>query len=758
MTTKLFLMCVTAAGAAYSGVAMPTEAEVEKAVPKVERMLASEKVALESGKMTRAEVAEAAMKLAADADDEAAKLLLMKGAFILHVKDGDLEKAVRTMNALETAIADMPPQVVTNIIETALLGLSNKAAHGARLYRLLDEAKVSAKSAVVEGKSLKAVVGGHTWSYTIRNGWASIEAPGGKYECAVSPTPEGSIVIPSKLGGVSVTRIGRAAFSRCHALTDVTIPPTVTSIGMSAFYECRMKSVTIPPAVKEIGELAFYNSSLKSVTIPEGVTSIGGGAFGDCWSLESVSIPSSVTSIGKNAVASGSNRMKSIVVSPDNPKYAVYGDLFCTKDGKTVLGCVGGEVKIPDGVTCIAERAFYKCYGLTSVVIPSSAVEIGDSAFEWCDDIYSFEVSPENRVFASPNGLLCTKDGKTVIAGVNGDVVIPEGVTRIGDSAFTGRKGLTSVTMPSSVRSLGSEVFRCCKGLESVTMRGEKPNAQKGLFDYCDKLKAIHVPVNAKSWSGMKNWFGIRLVFDGAEGDRQSVDVAKAGSEQREQLAAIQGELARVRGEKTAVKDSSPEVHTSVESILKGMIKVPGRDYWLSATELTQEQWEPIMEFNLSKHKGAKLPVECVSRDDCDVFLEKLNQSEEARLARLTFYLPSLGEWKYAALAGATGSNCWIRVGVVGDVLDMAWTKENSQNETHAVATKSPNAFGFYDMLGNVWEWMSGHGLDESIGCRHGGSFCDSAADCSVNKGYHTERSYRRENCGLRLAARVSKK
>ena len=98
-------MCVTAASAAYSGVAMPTEAEVEKAVPKVERMLASEKVALESGKMTRAEVAEAATKLAAGVDDEAAKLLLMKGAFILHVKDGNLEKAVKTTNALKSAIA-----------------------------------------------------------------------------------------------------------------------------------------------------------------------------------------------------------------------------------------------------------------------------------------------------------------------------------------------------------------------------------------------------------------------------------------------------------------------------------------------------------------------------------------------------------------------------------------------------------------------------------------------------------------------------
>ena len=176
MNAKLQLISALAASLTLHGAAMPTEAEVEKAAPKVERMLASEKVALESGKMTRAEVAEAAMKLAAEADDEAAKLLLMKGAFILHVKDGDLEKAVKTMNALETAIADMPPQIVTNIIETALLGLPDKAAHGARLYRLLDATKIAEKSIITDGENIKAVVDGYTWSYRVKNGEAEIMA------------------------------------------------------------------------------------------------------------------------------------------------------------------------------------------------------------------------------------------------------------------------------------------------------------------------------------------------------------------------------------------------------------------------------------------------------------------------------------------------------------------------------------------------------------------------------------------------------
>ena len=166
------------------------------------------------------------------------------------------------------------------------------------------------------------------------------------------------------------------------------------------------------------------------------------------------------------------------------------------------------------------------------------------------------------------------------------------------------------------------------------------------------------------------------------------------------------------------------------------------------------------MGYNLSQHKGVNLPVENVSRDDCDVFLEKLNQTKEAQTARFEFCLPKLVDWSYAARAGADGTNCWISPGVVGNVLDMAWVKENSANETHPVGTKAPNAFGFYDMLGNVWEWMSGCNVDrnkpgDSVGCRHGGSYSDVAADCSVYKGYHTERNYRRENFGLRLAARV---
>ena len=135
MKTKLTMMVAMAAAcAAVQLAAMPTEEEARRAEPVVKKLLAGERAALGSGRKTRSEVAVAAMKLADEADSDAAKLLLMKGAFVLYVRDGNLKKAVETMNALEAAITDMPPQSVTNMIEMALLGVSKKGEE-ARLFK-----------------------------------------------------------------------------------------------------------------------------------------------------------------------------------------------------------------------------------------------------------------------------------------------------------------------------------------------------------------------------------------------------------------------------------------------------------------------------------------------------------------------------------------------------------------------------------------------------------------------------------------------
>lgn len=73
---------------------------------------------------------------------------------------------------------------------------------------------------------------------------------------------------------------------------------------------------------------------------------------------------------------------------------------------------------------------------------------------------------------------------------------------------------MTSVTIPSSVTSIGKSVFSGCNKLETVVMRGERPRLGEKAFRDCSCLKAVHVPANAKSWAGMKEWQGIPLVFD----------------------------------------------------------------------------------------------------------------------------------------------------------------------------------------------------------------------------------------------------
>ena len=130
-------------------------------------------------------------------------------------------------------------------------------------------------------------------------------------------------------------------------------------------------------------------------------------------------------------------------------------------------------------------------------------------------------------------------------------------------------------------------------------------------------------------------------------------------------------------------------------------------DYYIGQTEVTQELWHAVMGNNPSNFKGCKHPVECVSWNDCQQFISRLNSLTGQR-----FRLPTEAEWEYAARGGNqsqgykySGSNFCDNV---------AWNDENAGDGvgvdspdygTHDVATKSPNELGIYDMSGNVCEW-----------------------------------------------------
>lgn len=182
-------------------------------------------------------------------------------------------------------------------------------------------------------------------------------------------------------------------------------------------------------------------------------------------------------------------------------------------------------------------------------------------------------------------------------------------------------------------------------------------------------------------------------------------------------------------------------------------------DYYIGQTEVTQALWEAVMGSNPSDSKGGNLPVERVSWDDCQVFIQKLNQ-----LTGKQFRLPTEAEWEYAARGGRKSRGYKYAGG--NNIDSVAWCDGNSGNETHPVATKQANELGIYDMSGNVLEWCSDWCGDYTSSSQsdpqgsssgsfrviRGGCYYNFARNCRVSYRISNTLDYRCGYLGLRLS------
>jgi formylglycine-generating enzyme required for sulfatase activity len=189
------------------------------------------------------------------------------------------------------------------------------------------------------------------------------------------------------------------------------------------------------------------------------------------------------------------------------------------------------------------------------------------------------------------------------------------------------------------------------------------------------------------------------------------------------------------------------------------------KPFYVGKFKVTQAQWRAIMDASPSTFEGNKNPVEGVSWDDCQEFLKKLD--EKFAPLGLKFRLPTEAQWEFVCRAGTATQYSFGKD--ESDLGDYAWFARNSEKKTHPVGEKKANAWGLYDVHGNVWEWCADWYDKDYYGkspgsdpagpatgtqrVMRGGSWFSYAPFCRSAVRMSAERDARSDNVGLRVIA-----
>ena len=291
--------------------------------------------------------------------------------------------------------------------------------------------------------------------------------------------------------GKNVRSIGERAFNGCRNLNgDLTLPDSVQTIGAGAFQGCEKLSgdLTIPDSVQTIGDSAFeFCTGLNgTLTLGKNLRTIGKKAFSGCAFTGSLTIPEGITEIAIGTFSSlyqSSGMFTGKLTLPSTLK-TIGASAFSYTD-------FSGELLIPDGVTSIGANAFKECDGFGGLLsLPDSVKTVGEWAFYLCKGFTGLKLSA---------GL--TKIEKLSFAhmyGLRTEVVIPEGVTEIGESAFS-CSYMPSVRLPSTLKKIEKQAFMYAHNLTKITLPDGLETIGDEAFSGCHPRNAVVLPASIKS-------------------------------------------------------------------------------------------------------------------------------------------------------------------------------------------------------------------------------------------------------------------
>ena len=317
--------------------------------------------------------------------------------------------------------------------------------------------------------------------------------------------------------GKNVKSIDKNAFNGCKNLTEITFSEGVEEICESAFHYCKaLETVNFSNSLKTIGKCAFYGcDKLKNSTFKNGLETIAEAAFECCDSLQSIEVPDSVKYLGAEAFAYCKNlRSVKLPTSVDFMGSNVFKNCPAKVAAPKKVGAVGFEIAnnelikykgksdnavIPDGVTKIAAKAFFRKKNLESITIPESVVSIANRAIEGCGNLKYIRVDDANTAYRCEGNCLIDIKKKSVVYGFANSVIPDDGsITAVAANAFAGIE-LTSVTIPDGIKTIGANAFKGCTNLKSLNLPDSIKSIGPSAFKYCKALESITIPQNVTS-------------------------------------------------------------------------------------------------------------------------------------------------------------------------------------------------------------------------------------------------------------------